>query len=88
MALLAERMAVRRQAQAAEAQAAADMAAAAPAPAAANTTKQSMFNAPAPQAAELEAMERQASRERLQRRRQGYTGGIAERFVQNFGGVG
>lgn len=85
MALLAGRISARRQSQLQEAQAAADAASAAPVSSATNTTSQSMLNAPAPAASDPEALERQSGIERLQRRRRGYTGGLAGRMIQNFG---
>jgi hypothetical protein len=85
MALLAGRLTAQRERQAQEAQASADMASATPIPAVTSTANQSIFNAPAPVASDPVELDRQAGRERLQRRRQGYTGGIADRFVGNFG---
>lgn len=85
MTLLAERISARRQSQLLDAQAAADASSAAPVAAITNTANQSMLNAPAPVASDPEAIQRQASIERLQRRRQGYAGGLAGRLVENFG---
>jgi len=85
MALLAGRLSAQRESQRYEAQATAEAASAAPVAAATNTVTSSMLNAPASPATDPEAMERQAGIERLQLRRQGYTGGIADRFVANFG---
>lgn len=85
MALLAGRLSAQRESQRYEAQATAEAASAAPVAAATNTVSSSMLNAPASPATDPEAMERQAGIERLQLRRQGFTGGIAGRFVENFG---
>ena len=88
MVLLATRLSAQREAQRMNAQAAAEAASAAPITAATNTVGQSMFNSPAPPATDPQAIERQAGLDRLQRRRQGYAGGLAGRLVENFGRVG
>lgn len=85
MALLAERLTAQRAAQEQGAQAAADVASAAPIPAVTNTASQSMLNAPAPVGSDPQQIVRRAGIERLQRRRQGYVGGLAGRLVENFG---
>jgi len=47
----------------------------------------SMLNSAPTPGSDPEAMARQAGMQRLQRRRQGYVGGIGDRFVGNFGSV-
>lgn len=82
MALLAGRLAAQREAQQQDARATAEAASAAPVAAATNTVNHSMLNAPASPATDPRALERQAGIERLQRRRQGFIGPIAERLLQ------
>jgi hypothetical protein len=88
MALLAERIGARRVSQQLDAQAAAEASSAAPVTAVTATVDQSMLNAPAPVNTDPEALERQAALQRLQRRREGFTGPRAGRIMQNFGNVG
>lgn len=88
MTLLAGRLTAQRESQRMNAQATAEAASAAPVAAATNTVNHSMLNAPASPATDPQALERQAGIERLQRRRQGYAGDLAGRFVENFGRVG
>jgi hypothetical protein len=85
MALLAGRLSAQREAQRGNSQDAAGTVSAAPVTNAPGVLEGTMLNAPAMPTADPEAMERQAGIERLQLRRQGYTGGIADRFVANFG---
>jgi len=88
MALLAGRLSAQRESQRDSFPGVAGGMPAAPATTPAGLLEGTMLNAPVIPAKDPEAMERQAGVQRLQRRRQGYTGGIADRFVENFGQLG
>lgn len=87
MALLAERLSAQKVRQQQEAQAATDASSAAPMQAVTTTSSQSVLNAPAPVNTDPLQADRQAGIERLQRRRQGYVGGLAGRLIDNFGAI-
>jgi len=87
MALLAERLSAQKVRQQQEAQAATDASSAAPMQAVTTTSSQSVLNAPAPVNTDPLQVDRQAGIERLQRRRQGYVGGLAGRLIDNFGAI-
>lgn len=85
MQLIVERAAARQAADQMKGQVVQEQSSTAPLSAATNTVEHSMLNAPASPGTDPEALQRQASIERLQRRRRGYVGGLQDRVLGTFG---